>query len=163
MAARTRKKSSAARTRKPKPAVREKVREDRVASLAAVFQALGARDPKRWARAHAKGGSDELARFVLLRAAWLKVLEPGRLLARAHADQELRVVVDRLLKKVDLADLDALVRATQAHALRDLLTVLDDPADEEQGISWGVYRRDKKGAPAARLGRLVEDLDAARP
>lgn len=132
-------------------------------SLAAVFQALGARDPKRWARAHAKGGSDELARFVLLRALWLKVVEPGRMLARARRDAETGAAIDRMLTRVDLADLDRLVRVAQEHALSDALSVLDDPADDEQAIRWAVYRRDKRGAPSSRLEALVRDLPAAKP
>jgi hypothetical protein len=100
---------------------------------------------------------------VLLRALWLKVLEPGRMLARAQQDPHVGQAMTQMLRKVDLADLDALVRITQEHALRDALSVLDDPADDEQGISWAVYRRDRKGAPAARLARLIEDLDAAKP
>jgi hypothetical protein len=133
------------------------------ASLAAVFQALGARDPKRWARAHAKGGSDELARFVLLRALWLKVVEPGRMLARARRDAETGAAIDRMLTRVDLADLDRLVRVAQEHALSDALSVLDDPADDEQAISWAIYRRDKRGAPSSRLESLMRDLPAAKP
>lgn len=135
----------------------------RAASLAAVFQALGARDPKRWARAHAKGGSDELARFVLLRALWLKVVEPGRMLARARRDPETGAAIDRMLSRVNLADLDRLVRIAQEHALADVLSVLDDPAGDEQAISWAVYRRDKKGSPSSRLEALVRDLPAAKP
>jgi hypothetical protein len=137
--------------------------KDRIASLEAVFHALGAREPHAWARAHAKEGSDALARFVLLRALWLKVLEPGRMLARAQQDAHAGPAMAAMLRKVDLADLDALVRLTQEHALRDVLSVLDDPGDDDQAVSWAVYRRDKKGAPAARLTRLLDELDAARP
>lgn len=138
-------------------------RAARLASLTSVFQALGARDPKSWARSQVETGTDELARFVLLRALWLKVLEPGRLLARARTDALAGPAVDRLLKKVDLADLDAVVRLSQVHALQDALSVLDDPANTDDGISWGVFRRDKKGAPTARLDELLRDLDETRP
>ena len=109
-------------------------------SLAAVFSALGARDPKRWARSHVDTGADELARFVLLRALWLKTVEPGRLLARARKDKHVGGAIDRLLKRADIADLDALIRITQELALKDALTVLDDPADNDEGIGCNLGR-----------------------
>ena len=157
-------KKPAAKKPAKRPVARKALdRTARVESLTAVFTALGAREPRGWALSQVDSGTDELARFVLLRALWLKVLEPGRLLARAQEDEQAGPAVDRMLKKVDLADLDAVVRLAQATALRDLLSVIDDPGDTEGGIGWGVFRKDKTGAPVWRLEGLVDDLDATRP
>jgi hypothetical protein len=150
--------------KKPKPSKRAKPSPAaRIDSLSAVFQALGARDPSYWARSQVTRGTDALARFVLLRALWLKMVEPGRLLARARADVHVGPAIDRLVARTNLADVDALVRITQELALKDALSVLDDPADNDEGIGWGVFRRDKTGAASARLAGLTGDLDASRP
>jgi hypothetical protein len=130
------------------------------AQLVAVLRALGARDPDAWARSDDAG---VLERFVLLRALWMRVVEPGKLLARAKGHAHVGAAVDRLMGKADLADLDALVRLAQEQALTDILTVLDDPADDDGGVSWGVFHKDAKGKAVRRLGNLARDLDLARP
>ena len=132
-------------------------------ALAKVFAALGARDAERWARTHVDDGSDELGRFVLLRAMWLRALEPGRLLASARRDRTAAPAIERLMKTASLADLDALVRYAQRTSLDDVCRVLDDPADNDDGIRWAVFRIDAKGLPLWPLDRLRTGLDDSEP
>jgi hypothetical protein len=149
--------------RPPSKATSEESRAARIAALTKVFEALGAEQPAKWARSHVENGIDELGRFVLLRALWMKVVEPGKLLARAKKDRNVGAAVDRLMKSADLADLDALIRVTQIFALGDVLSVLDDPADNEEGISWAIFRTDPKGLPLWSLESLVSALGDAKP
>lgn len=152
-----------ARSSKPgKPSMAE-VTEARVQALAKVFAALGARNAERWARTHVDEGSDELGRFVLLRAMWLRSIEPGRLLAAARRDRTAGPAIERMMKTANLADLDALVRYAQRTSLDDVCRVLDDPADNDDGIRWGVFRIDAKGLPLWSLDRLRTGLDDSEP
>jgi hypothetical protein len=140
-----------------------KVTEARVQALAKVFGALGARNAEQWARTHIDDGSDELGRFMLLRALWLRALEPGRLIAAARRDFRSRPAIDRLLDAASLEDLDALVRYAQRTALDDVCRVLDDPADNDDGIRWRVFRIDTKGQPLWPLDRLRAGLEDSAP
>jgi hypothetical protein len=135
----------------------------RIAALAKVFEALGAKTPEKWAKAQIDDGSDELGRFVLLRALWLRTVEPGRLLANARRDKAAAEAIERVMKKVDLADLDALVRFAQKTALDDVCRVLDDPANNEDGIRWTIYRVDAAGMPLWPLAALRKDLVETEP
>jgi hypothetical protein len=161
------KKDSDSSTRKlkrpPSKATAEETRTARIEALTKVFEALGADNPQKWARSHVENGIDELGRFVLLRALWMKVVEPGKLLARAKKDKNVGAAVDRLMKNADLADLDALIRVTQIFALGDVLSVFDDPADNEEGIKWAIFRTDPKGLPLWSLDQLVNALGDAKP
>lgn len=145
-----------------KPTVSE-MTEARVQALAKVFAALGARNAERWARTHVDDGSDELGRFVLLRAMWLRSIEPGRLLANARKDKLAGPAVERLMKNASIADLDALIRFAQRSSLDDVCKVLDDPADNDDGIRWAVFRVDAKGLPLWALDRLRSGLDDSEP
>jgi hypothetical protein len=153
-------KKKAKKKAKPNPALLKKAR---VAALSKVFQALGAKTPEQWAKAQVDDGSDELGRFVLLRALWLRTVEPGRLLASARKEKSVADAIERVMKKVDLADLDALVRFAQKTALDDVCRVLDDPADNEDGIRWTVYRVDANGMPLWPLAALRKDLVETEP
>ena len=139
------------------------VKRGRIDALTQVFAALGAQEPLTWARSHVEGGYDELGRFVLLRALWLKTVEPGRLLGIARNEPELAIAVDRLLKRAELADLDAILRFAQKQALLDLCTVLDDPSASDEGIGWAVYRTDGRGLPLWTLDRLASGLTDSEP
>lgn len=145
-----------------KPSVAE-VTEARVQALAKVFAALGARNAETWARTHVDDGSDELGRFVLLRAMWLRSIEPGRLLANARKDKAAGPAVERLMKNASITDLDALIRFAQRSSLDDVCKVLDDPADNDDGIRWAVFRIDAKGLPLWGLDRLRTGLDDSEP
>jgi hypothetical protein len=145
-----------------KPSVSE-VTEARVQALAKVFAALGARNAETWARTHVDDGSDELGRFVLLRAMWLRSIEPGRLLANARKDRTAGPAVERLMKNASITDLDALIRFAQRSSLDDVCKVLDDPADNDDGIRWAVFRVDAKGLPLWTLDRLRTGLDDSEP
>lgn len=140
-----------------------KVKQGRVDALTQVFSALGAQRPATWARSHVEGGYDELGRFVLLRALWLKTVEPGRLLGLARNERAVSTAVDRLLKNADLADLDAIVRFAQKQALLDLCSVLDDPSASDEGIGWAVFRTDGRGLPLWTLDRLAAGLTDSEP
>lgn len=145
-----------------KPSVSE-VTEARVQALGKVFAALGARNAETWARTHVDDGSDELGRFVLLRAMWLRSVEPGRLLANARKDKSAGPAVERLMKSASITDLDALIRFAQRSSLDDVCKVLDDPADNDDGIRWAVFRVDAKGLPLWTLDRLRAGLDDSEP
>lgn len=147
---------------KPKAST-PKVKQGRVDALTQVFAALGAQRPATWARSHVEGGYDELGRFVLLRALWLKTVEPGRLLGLARNEREVSSAVDRLLNNADLADLDAIVRFAQKQALLDLCSVLDDPSASDEGIGWAVFRTDGRGLPLWTLDRLAAGLTDSEP
>ena len=136
---------------------------ERVDALAKVFAALGARHPEKWATAHVEHGADELGRFVLLRALWLRTVEPGRLLAQARKEFLVGEAIDRLLQSANLADLDALIRHAQRSALYDIARVLDDPADNDEGIRWAVFRVDAAGIPLWQLDGLRAGLDDSEP
>ena len=153
-------KSSKASAKKPSAA---ELKRARVGALAQVFKALGARNPERWATSHVDNGTDELGRFVLLRALWLRTVEPGRLLAQARKDKHAGDSVDRLFKKADIVDLDALVRYAQRAALTDICKVLDDPAHNDDGIRWSIFRIDATGMPLWPLAELRKDLDDTEP
>lgn len=155
-------KSKTQPTRAAKPTAAE-LKKARVGALAQVFKALGAKNPERWALNHVDKGTDELGRFVLLRAMWFRTVEPGRLLASARKDKHVGDAVDRLFKKADLVDLDALVRYAQRAALTDICKVLDDPAHNDDGIRWSVFRVDATGMPLWPLAELKKDLDDSEP
>lgn len=139
------------------------IKQGRIESLTQVFAALGAQQPSTWARSHVDGGYDELGRFVLLRALWLKAVEPGRLLGLARNEPEVAKAVDRLLQRADLADLDAVLRFAQKQALLDVCTVLDDPSAADEGIGWAVFRTDGRGLPLWTLDRLASGLTDSEP
>lgn len=166
-AARSRSRSGARSASRPRGGARAKgaagVKRGRIDALTQVFAALGAQQPSTWARSHVEGGYDELGRFVLLRALWLKTVEPGRLLGIARNEPELAAAVDRLLKRAELADLDAILRFAQKQALLDLCTVLDDPSASDEGIGWAVYRTDGRGLPLWTLDRLAAGLTDSEP
>ncbi|MDP2344348.1 MAG: hypothetical protein Q8O67_25540 [Deltaproteobacteria bacterium] len=142
------------------------VRSARVEALRSVFTALGARHPERWARSHVQDGVDQIGRFVFLRALWGRIVKDGRFLDKMRKNQsELTPVVERLLiAGADEDDVTALVRALQVGLLVDLCQLLDDPADNDEGVRWGLWRMDKRGLPLWQLGDLrldVLDVDPA--
>ena len=139
------------------------VKQGRIDALTQVFAALGAQDPAAWARSHVDQGHDELGRFVLLRALWLKAVEPGRLLGIARNEPEVAAAAERLIKVAGLADLDAVLRFAQKQALLDICTVLDDPSASDEGIGWAVYRTDGRGLPLWPLDRLSAGLTDSEP
>jgi hypothetical protein len=157
------KKAPAKKATTPSAPTNDAMTLQRVDALAKVFAALGARNPERWARLHVDTGSDELGRFVLLRALWMRIVEPGRLLANAHSDENAGPAVGRLLKGASLADLDAIVRYAQRTALEDICEVLDDPAVNEDGIRWAVFRVDNTGMPLWTLDGLRSGLRDSEP
>lgn len=164
-AKRTRTKKAPAKTRVPAKAKASKstvTAAQRIEQLAEVFRTLGARDPEKWARAHVERGTDELGRFVFLRALWLRMIEPGRLLGAARRDTSVGMAIDRIVKWVDLADLDALVRFAQRAAIDDVCKVLDGAAAED-GIRWSLFRTDDGGQPLWSLGKLQPAVDDAAP
>lgn len=145
------------------PAETAEMREQRIQNLSRVFAALGAKNPERWGRDHVERGTDELGRFVLLRALWLRTVEPGRLLGAAREDPHTAEVANRLLGKVSIADLDAIVRFSQRRALEDMCRVLDNPGDDNDGIRWAVFRVDEDGLPLWPLEALGLGLEEAAP
>ena len=136
------------------------VRASRIAALTAAFTALGAPRPERWARSHVEDGVDQIGRFIFLRALWTRVVKDGRFLDKLRKDQgALAPVVERLiLAGVAEADVVQLVRALQVQLLVDVAQILDDPADNDEGVRWGVWRMDKRGLPLWQLGDLRLDL-----
>ena len=136
-------------------------KKERIEALAKVFHALGAKTPTSWATTHVEKGSDELGRFMLLRALWLRLVEPGRLLGTARSDHHIGSVVDRMLKTVSISDLDAIIRYAQRTAVNDVCKVLDDPGNE--GIRWGVFRVDPYGMPLWPLRDLRSGLADSEP
>jgi hypothetical protein len=132
----------------------------RAQALEAVFTALGARDPARWARSHVEDGVDQIGRFVFLRALWGRVVRDARFVDKVRKERsELTTVVERLLLAgVDEADLVALVRAMQVRLLVDACQIVDDPSDNDEGVRWGLWRMDKRGLPLWQLGDLRLDL-----
>ena len=170
----TKSKATSRRTAPPKAATSKKKNRTpspkkvatapaRAAALERAFAALGAKAPRTWANRQVETGTDEIGRFVLLRALGLRAVEPGRLLGRARKDKIAGAAVDRLLASTNIADLDALVRFAQREALQDACRVLDDPADNEDGIRWAVFRVDAKGLPLWSLEALGRDLEDAAP
>lgn len=111
-------------------------------------------------------GVDQIGRFVFLRALWGRIVKDGRFLDKMRKNQsELTPVVERLLiAGADEDDVTALVRALQVGLLVDLCQLLDDPADNDEGVRWGLWRMDKRGLPLWQLGDLrldVLDVDPA--
>ncbi len=155
--------AAAARAPRLSPAQQAASRQARIDALARVFTALGARDAARWAARHVDDSSDELGRFMLLRALWLRLVEPGRLLAAAPADPLAGPAVERLMQTNSLADLDAVVRFAQRTAVVDACRVLDDPGGEDDGIHWSVYRVDAAGTPLWPLAQLLADVEETEP
>lgn len=139
------------------------VKQGRIEALTQVFTALGAQRPASWARSHVSQGHDELGRFVLLRALWLKAVEPGRMLGIARNEPDVAAAAERLIKVAGLADLDALLRFAQKQALLDVCTVLDDPSASDEGIGWAVFRTDGRGLPLWTLDRLAAGLTDSEP
>lgn len=138
----------------------------RVEALTGVFTALGARDPERWARAHVEHGLDQIGRFVFLKALWNRVARDGRFLDRLRRDVgESHEVVERLLMcGAREADLVQLVRQMQVQLLVDMMQILDDPSDNDEGVRWGLWRMDRRGLPLWQLADLrldVLDVDPA--
>ncbi|HEY4222941.1 MAG TPA: hypothetical protein VGO62_16405 [Myxococcota bacterium] len=165
----TKKKPAKKSGKKKKPAQKAskasaaELKQARVMALTQVFKALGAKSPERWANNHVDNGSDELGRFVLLRALWFRTVEPGRLLASARKDKLVGPIVDRLSKSAGFADLDALLRFAQKTALDEVCRVIDDPADNDDGIRWALFRVDSKGLPLWPLANLRKDLSETEP
>jgi hypothetical protein len=132
----------------------------RAQALEAVFTALGARDPERWARSHVEEGIDQIGRFVFLRALWGRIVRDGRFVDKMRKERtELSAAVERLLLAgVDENDLVALVRSMQVRLLVDICQIVDDPSDNDEGVRWGLWRMDKRGLPLWQLGELRLDV-----
>ncbi len=159
-------KKRAARREAPPSSSAAGVRSARVEALSRVFTTLGARHPERWARSHVQDGVDQIGRFVFLRALWGRIVKDGRFLDKMRKNKSaLTPVVERLLVAgADEGDLTTLVRALQVGLLVDLCQLLDDPADNDEGVRWGLWRMDKRGLPLWQLGDLrldVLDVDPA--
>ncbi len=139
-------------------------RAARLVTMQTLFATLGARDPAQWAAAQLDSGVDEVTRFVLLRALWMKAVEPGRLLAKAQATAHVKDALARMLGTVSLTDVDALVRLAEEQVLHDVLGVLDDASGGADGaVGWGVFRTDARGAPVRRIAPLLARLHDAKP
>ncbi len=148
---------------RPARAATGAVKQGRIDALTQVFAALGAQNPAAWARSHVDQGHDELGRFVLLRALWLKAVEPGRLLGIARNEPAVAAAAERLIEVAGLADLAEVLRFAQKQALLDVCTVLDDPSASDEGIGWAVYRTDGRGLPLWPLDRLGAGLTDSEP
>lgn len=115
---------------------------------------------------HVEHGQDQIGRFVFLKGVWGRVARDGRFLDRMRRDPgHARELVERLLVNGAAEDdLVHLVRTMQVQLLVDLMQILDDPSDNDEGIRWGLWRMDRRGLPLWQLGDLrldVLDVDPA--
>jgi len=147
--------------------------ESEIAALARRFEALGARDPRRWAESQIREGIPQLGRYLFLRQAWARVVsedDPAWIDAWiASAEQRPDepyagggLALKRLralgASKDDLTDV---VRALQAELLFSLCYLLDDPAIEEedaQDIAWAFVQVGPDGEFLAPLNGLHESV-----
>jgi hypothetical protein len=160
---------------------------DDAETLAALFDRLGARDPRAWARSQVEEGIPQLHRFLFLRQAWSRVLDADdtRWIQDAIADADDRpdgpdAGVGAALRRcvetgVSPRDLTVVARGLQAELLFRLCYLLDDPdLDEEEleDVAWGLFAVDDEGRPvppriaglhASVLGTDPKGRDAAPP
>jgi hypothetical protein len=138
--------------------------------LTALFEQLGASDAADWARAQAREGIPQLARFLFLRQAWRNVLRPSD---TGWIDEALKLEpsgpgggIVRSLKNAEAAgvtreDLTEIVRVKQWELLFQFCYLLDDPQIEEadaRGISWGLFQIGEDDLPGRQINGLYESV-----
>ncbi len=134
--------------------------------LLELFQQLGAKNPKSWARSEAKEDIPQLVRFLLLSGLWRCVIEEDDRWSTSFADPKdpIAGAIKRMLDKgIDPADLTDVVRDAQVQALYNVVQLLDDPShgieDLQESISENVeWRVIEYNGETEEVGRLVEGL-----
>ena len=128
-----------------------------------MFRELGAKDPKAWAVAEAKGDSPSLVRFLFLTGLWRCAIGDDARWMTSWADSAgpLPAAIQRMLDRgVDPADLTDVVRAMQVEALFNVCCLLDNPAHGiedlqakiPENVEWRLAEFDGE---QGRLGRAV--------
>jgi len=128
-----------------------------------LFRELGAKDPKAWAVAEAKGDSPSLVRFLFLTGLWRCAIGDDARWMTSWADSAgpLPAAIQRMLDRgVDPADLTDVVRAMQVEALFNVCCLLDNPAHGiedlqakiPENVEWRLAEFDGE---QGRLGRAV--------
>jgi len=146
--------------------------EDELTSL---FERLGARDPRGWARSQIEEGFPQLARYLFLRQAWENVVAEDD---ATWIEEQLETPPDgpggaingalrRVLEKdVSKTDLTAIVRVMQWQFLFKLCYLLDGPSivePEAQDVRWQLFQVDDEGRPTAAINGLHESVLETEP
>ena len=141
--------------------------------LAAIFQELGARDAKGWARSQVDEGIPQLARFLFLRQAWSKVLGEGDVRWIPAAIESAKTsptapysgtghALERILSHgVDPGDLSEVVRGMQVELLFNLCYLLEDPGDvppSAADVSWALVQVTQDGEVLDAITGLHESV-----
>lgn len=142
-------------------------------ALAALFDRLGASDPRAWAQSQLQEGIPQLHRYLWLRQAWKFIVaedETGWMDAHmrhaaarpddpyAGVGQALRLCLEQ---GVDRGLLNDIVRGMQVELLAGLSYMLEDPDFSEpelSGLGWGLFATDEQGQPMEPVYGLHESV-----
>lgn len=144
-----------------------------VPALAALFEKLGARDPRGWAESQLTEGIPQLHRFLFLREAWRLIVDEGDTgwidRQMEHAQKHpgapysgIGAALRRALAAgASREDLAAIARGMQAEFLFGLCYLLDDNGLSEPelaGVGWGLFQTDEDGNPLEPVYALHESV-----
>lgn len=140
-----------------------------LAALTQLFAELGAPEPGRWARSQLEEGIPQLARFLLLRAAWRTILRDGdtawidATIASAERTPDAPFAgVGAALARLRAAgardeDVAEVARGMQAAALFAFCQLLDDAPHEEPEVAdvrWALLQVTPEGQLVGQVSAL---------
>lgn len=138
--------------------------------LTELFRKLGAPEPEGWAHSQITEGIPQLPRYLFLRQAWRKVVQPDdhdwmremRPKDPNAPGGELGQAVDRILAAgARPDDLTTVVRVMQWRLLSRLSVLVEDPGDLEEEVSdiwWQLFRVDENNNPVEPISGLIESV-----
>ncbi|HEY8065110.1 MAG TPA: hypothetical protein VIF40_10345 [Methylosinus sp.] len=143
--------------------------------LSALFQSLGARNPKAWAKSQIEENIPQLARFLFLRQAWKFVVTEGdagwisdikNIDPNAPGGSAITSINKLIKGSGDEDSLTTVVRVMQWRLLHSLCQLLDDPGDIENeagDIAWRLFEVDENDRPISIMGGLAESVLETEP
>lgn len=145
--------------------------------LAAIFDELGAPDPRAWANSEINEGINQLGRYLFLKGAWDLVVDDDSTDWMEHAIRQTLPDRDRpfdgiahalqrlLAVGADKQDLNQLVRGMQVQLLFGLCNLLDDAASVEGNTyqDWMLFEVDAEQAAARPISGLHESVLGTDP
>jgi hypothetical protein len=138
--------------------------------LTELFRKLGAQEPESWAHSQITEGIPQLLRYLFLRQAWRKVVQPGDrswMVEMRPKDPngpggELGPAIDRILAAgVRPEDLTTVVRVMQWRLLSRFSVLLEDPGvleEEVADIWWQLFLVDENDNPIVPINGLIESV-----
>jgi hypothetical protein len=138
--------------------------------LTELFRKLGAQNPEGWAHSQITEGILQLPRFLFLREAWKRIVNPNdhRWMDEVRPNDpnepggELGPAIERLLAAGGrLEDITTVARVMQWWLLAGLCVLIDQPLDLGEAtddIWWGLFLVDENGHPTEPVDALIESV-----